>query len=306
MVLREEIDRRLHCLQIDHNADSFTKSDLNRILKDGPLRMPSGVPIKRVVLLRTMKDPVIVTRKRFDNNSNRMVPDPSPTAARAYLGGNNHHIEIREDDAGTWTGNIVTSYEAARRIRIERLNPIDQSDDSKKGGRFLMSLSEGETVYMRHKDSEDCDYFVVFKLVKPYTILFKRHWDARRAKGEKDADGNIVRGSQREEKAVSARQLKTLAPAGQATPLKVRVDVLGGVRTVEPAHRPADDASIIDARVMTIAREAFAARRDEMAVARSTTGSWSYMRRRLDREGLSHLAPQLSSAIRLLKRASAE
>ena len=58
-----------------------------------------------------------------------------------------------------------------------------------------MSLSEGETVYMRERMKNrigEADYFVVFKLDKPQTIQFKRHWDARRAKGEKDDDNRLI------------------------------------------------------------------------------------------------------------------
>jgi CRISPR-associated endonuclease Csn1 len=232
-VLRNEIDRRLRELDdppVDRDADSFTKSDMNRILKAGPLRMPSGVPVKRVVLLRTMNDPVLISRKKFDYITDQWVYDDAPRSGRAYVGGNNHHVEIREDAKGKWSGETVPTYEAARRVRIERRSAVDRTDDPARGGKFVMSLSEGDTVYMQLEDAEKPDYFVVFKLDKPQTIQFKYHWDARRAKGEKNEDGEVIPGTKREEFPIPASRLKELAPPGEATPIKVTVDPLGRVR----------------------------------------------------------------------------
>ncbi|MEX1095974.1 MAG: type II CRISPR RNA-guided endonuclease Cas9 [Planctomycetales bacterium] len=243
-VLRQEIDKRLKELKdppVERDADSFTKSDMNRILKTGPLRMPSGVPIKRVVLLRTMKEPVVIHRKKWDEQKLKWVRDTGKDhglrddarsrADRAYVGGNNHHIEIREDSKGKWSGRIVSMYEAARRVRIERRTAVDRTD--LEDGKFVMSLAEGETVHMRHKDTGELGHFVVFKLDKPNTIQFKWHWDARRAKGQKGDDGNVIVGSEREEMPVSASKLKELAPPGESAPYKVRVSPLGEVTRLE-------------------------------------------------------------------------
>jgi hypothetical protein len=229
-ILRDQIERRLREFTnpaVDRDADSFTTSDMNRILKEGPLRMPSGVPIKRVVLLRTMNDPVLIPRKVFDHEQNKWAYDENPRSKRAYVGGNNHHVEIREDAKGKWTGETVPTYEAVRRVRIDHVGAVDHTDDPAKGGKFIMSLSEGDTVYMKLKDQPNPDYFVVFKLDKPQTIQFKYHWDARRAKGEKNEAGELIPESKREEFPITATQLKELAAPGESTPIKVTVDCLG-------------------------------------------------------------------------------
>jgi len=316
-VVQNEPQEKWDKLSIKNDVDSFDKRDVNKILKAGPLRMPSGVPIKRVILLRTMKDPVVVPRRRFDHEQQRWVRDQGRAesapeanqrtrADRAYVGGNNHHIEIREDERGRWSGVIVPTFEAARRVRIEKRDAVDRSDDDAKGGRFMMSLAEGETVYMLHKDTREPGYFVVFKLDKPQKIQFKPHWDARRAKGEKDDHGKLIVGSHREEIPVSAAQLKALAPPGEATPIKVAIDPLGRPRRIEPLS-PGQDAPEIDPRVMAIARDAIAARRNREPIAggkkkRRQPGSWSWMHARLSKEKIKHLAPQLSQVMRLLDK----
>jgi hypothetical protein len=317
-ILRDEINRRLTEYGIAHDADSFIESDLNKILKekdsqqDRPLRMPSGVPIKSVVLLRTMSDPVIIPRRRFDQTTSQWVTDEGRRTPRAYVGGSNHHIEIRADEKGRWSGDIVPTYKAARRVRIEKDSAVDRSDDAELGGRFVMSLSQGDVINMRHKDKHDeVGYFVVFKLDKPQTIQFKYHWDARRAKGEKDADGKLIAGSEREAISVTAGQLRDLAPPGETTPIKVAVDPLGQVRRLEPAVIRAVNASAIDPHVMKVAREALAIRQSA-AVGQPTVpgrkrrpGSWTWMRGELERHGLAHLAAQLTPAMRLLRLAQA-
>ncbi len=305
-ILRKQIEQRLHALGIDADADTFNKSQMNRILKDGPLRMPSGVPIHRVVLLRTMTDPVRIPRKRFDHGQQKWGYEKHPRAMRVYVGGNNHHIEIRADERERWTGTIIPTFEAAQRVRIEHREAVDRSDAPEKGGRFIMSLAEGETVYMKHKDSGVPDYFVVFKLDKPQKIQFKHHWDARRAKGEKDEDGNIIPGSQREAMPVTASQLRDLAPPGFDTPIKVAVDPLGRPRQMEPAPPLQAETGQVNPRILAIARDALAARkahpdRRPQPDAQPLPGSWTWMRRRLADEGLADLTPQLSVAWRALQ-----
>lgn len=83
-----------------------------------------------------------------------------------------------------------------------------------------MSLSEGETICMRHPETGFPGYFVVFKLDNPQTIWFIPHWDARLSK-EKDGYGK------REEIDVTAANLKMLEPEKGVPPYKVRVSPLG-------------------------------------------------------------------------------
>lgn len=221
------------------DPDNFSAKEIKQAFEKGAICHKSGVPIKRVKLLRIHKDPVIIHRKRWDHQRQKWVrdtgkdgelkPDEISRADRAYVGGNNHHIEIRENEQGKWTGIIVPTFDVARRVRVEKRGPVDRSDDPAKGGRFVMSLAEGETVYMKHKDNGQAGCFVVFKLDKPQKIQFKHHWDARRAKGETDDEGKLIEDSTREEIPVSATQLRDLAPLVYEFPVKVRISPLGRI-----------------------------------------------------------------------------
>ncbi len=225
------------------DPDSFSDKELKQAVEAGAIKHASGVPIKRVKLLRTMVDPVVVPRQRWDQERGRWVrdtgkdgdltPDQRSRADRAYVGGNNHHIEIREDAKGKWTGKIVTMFEAATRVRKQKRDAVDRSDDPERGGRFVMSLSAGETLCMVDEDTGKLAYFVVFKLVKPNKVQFMHQWDARRAKGEKDASGTLLPNSTRIPVGKSANQLRELAPPGYDFPFKVRVGPLGDVTPLE-------------------------------------------------------------------------
>ena len=192
----------------------------------------------------------------------------------AYLSsGNNHHIEIRVDERGRWSGEVVTAYEAAQRklaklrafreagvprpkhfrnlkredraawkaerehwrpiiARIEAEHPlVDRTDNG--NGRFVMSLCEGETVWMKHKQTGVVGYFVVAKLDKPRSVVLVPHWDARPAGERKDADGRKVPGSKRDQFAATPADFTTLAPTGQPHARKVRVSALGEVTILE-------------------------------------------------------------------------
>ena len=106
---------------------------------------------------------------------------------------------------------------------------MDRNDNGEKGGRFVMSLCEGEMLFMKHKQTAEVGYFVVAKLEKPQTIVVVPHWDARAATGRKDADGKKVPDSKREQFDVSPIDLKMLAPPDYPHAVKVRVSPLGVV-----------------------------------------------------------------------------
>lgn len=102
------------------DPDSFTKKELKKLCPTNDpanwkLRQASGVPIRSVVLLRTMSDPVIITRKKPEYATGKMIQDDGKRSKRAYVGGNNHHIEIRVNEKGKWEGRMVTAFEAAQR-----------------------------------------------------------------------------------------------------------------------------------------------------------------------------------------------
>ncbi len=255
------------------NPDSFKPVEMKKLSETGAIRQASGVPIRSAVLLRSMSDPVIVDRYKTEYVSRQRYTDPNPGSRRAYIGGNNHHVEIRVDTNSKYTGLVVSAFEAAQRKRNrlnafrrdgiprpsdfkklngetkDRLRPIirtieadhpivDRRSDDSKGGSFVMSLCEGETLFMRPKlaggEIGPAGYYVVAKLDKPNVVVFVPHWDARSASERKDADGKSVTGSRREQFSIVPSDLPMLAPDGSTLPIKVAVDPLG---TASPMHR---------------------------------------------------------------------
>jgi CRISPR-associated endonuclease Csn1 len=260
------------------NPDDFSTNQIKKLFEAGGVKHASGVPIGSVVLLRTMSDPVIVSRKRPDYTHWKMVCDDDPASKRAYVGGNNHHIEIRvgtkKKGGDDWTGIVISAYEAAQRklaklraVRkagvprptelrkltkdqrarfrpalreIERALPmVDRADNDAKGGRFVMSLCEGEMLMMRRKPEKKGElagpvsYFVVAKLDKPNGIVLVPHWDARAAGERKDAEGKKVADSKREQFTVVPSDLVVLAPPDRPHAVKVRVSPLGEIKELD-------------------------------------------------------------------------
>lgn len=250
------------------DPDRFTANEIKKLHDAGKITQRSGVPIASVVLLRTMNDPVVIGRKRPEYGTGRMVRDTDPASQRAYVGGNNHHIEIREDAKGNWSGEIVSAFQAAQRkldkirafreegvprpsalreldieqrrrwrpiiSRIEATYPlVDRTDNETKGGRFVMSLCEGEMLWMKHKQTGEPGYFVVAKLDKPRSIVLVPHWDARAAGERKDAEGKKVPNSKRDQFTATPGDLKELAPLGEPYARKVHVNPLGHPTVLE-------------------------------------------------------------------------
>jgi len=229
-------DRIRRCLREEGlTPEAFTSNEIKQLVSSGRLTMNSGVPIKRVTLLRTIADPVIIARKQLDTATGKMVAQmdprdptkPDPRSKRTYIGGNNHHVEIREQvttrngkQISTWNGVLVTAFEAAQRVRGRKASAVDRSDNAQ--GRFIMSLAEGELLYGRRKDrpEEPPTYYVVCKLDKPCRIYVAPHWDARVA-------GNQDRWS------ITPKGLKDCGPEPGNSPYKVWVSALGETRRLE-------------------------------------------------------------------------
>ncbi|QYU68221.1 hypothetical protein J4558_25885 [Leptolyngbya sp. 15MV] len=285
--LRSQIRRALRAAGVD--PDNFTSDQIKKAAESGAIRHDSGVPIRSVVLLRTMSDPVLIDRKRPDYSTGRMTTDENPASRRAYVGGNNHHIEIRSaknrKGREVFTGVIVSTFEAAQRKlaklralraanipppakfrtldlaerkrlkpilrQIEEAHPLVNRSDDPEMGAFVMSLAEGETVLMKHKQTKEVGYFVVAKLesnVNPKSgkescrIVLVPHWDSRRApKSKKDEKKYAERlrkqgrrpDDPREQFAATPSDLLTLAPPGHRHAVKVRVSPLGEVTVLE-------------------------------------------------------------------------
>lgn len=251
------------------DPDAFTPGELRTSIRQvGPISLRSGVPIHAVRLLWANEDPVVVSRFKPDFGTIEHDNKSELKSPRMYDSQNNHHIELRASEKGVWSGEIVTTFDAAQRKRqffralreagvptfkklrdlplqerrkyapvissIDRANQlVDRSDDPAKGGRFVMSLCEGETLMMRHKLTKEVGYFIVAKLDKPQSVVLVPHWDARTATPRKDAFGNKVFDSERDSFAATPSDFKTLGAPGHAHAVKVRVTPLGEVEIIE-------------------------------------------------------------------------
>lgn len=232
--LRKQLRECLEHERLDPN--NFSKKEIKALADAGKVRMKSGIPIRRVVLLRTIEEPVVIPGKQWDATSGRYVTDPDPCRQRVYESQNNHHLEIREDAKGRWHGEVVTGFDAAQRVRKHKQTAVDNSD--RDGLRFIMSLAEGEMVHMRHPETGQPGYFVVFKLDKD-KAHFIHHWDARPA-GAKEGQ------QPREDvgKGITPAKLKDLGPKPGTSPYKVRVDPLGKVFPINEAKKGNAEGSV--------------------------------------------------------------
>jgi hypothetical protein len=180
---RQELRECLQANKID--PDNFTGKQLKELLKTKELVLNSGVPIRHFTLLRapTVKP---VPRKQWNSKTDKMECNNNPRSVRLYEPQNNHHIEIRENKKGKWVGEVITNYDAAKRVRPSKKSglspqPAVNREDT-KDGKFVMSLSIGEMVEMRHPQTKEPEYFVVFKIDQPNTTHFTVNWDAGRDK----------------------------------------------------------------------------------------------------------------------------
>jgi CRISPR-associated endonuclease Csn1 len=220
--LRDRLRRCLRELGLD--PDKFTDKQLAEKFKAGKqLTLDSGIPVRSVVLLRTNSDPVVILRRRWDVVAGQTVADDGPRTTRIYDSQNNHHIEIREDEKGRWTGRVIRAFDAARRVRAEGKPAVDRTDNA--DGRFVMSISAGESVWMKPVGWERAECFVLFKI--DTKLYFTHHSDARGASPRRDPTGKDIEDSVRDVVEVTPSQLKSLSPEPDAPPYKVRVTVLG-------------------------------------------------------------------------------
>ena len=225
--LRHQIRVALNLLGFD--PDCFDPKAIQPIIKADGLRLPSGVPIRRVVLLWTKNNVARVNRSYWDSEQQAYVkydPVEHPETVRIYETQSNHHVEIREGTTGRWHGSVVTTFEAASRVRPSKASgrvaqPAVNRDDT-QDGRFIMSLSEGEIIYARRNDVPEIapGYHVICKLDVPAAgqpkIWLAPHWDARRA-GDQDRWS------------VTPSALRQCGPESDVPPYKVAVGPLGDV-----------------------------------------------------------------------------
>jgi CRISPR-associated endonuclease Csn1 len=230
---RQELRECLRGNGID--PDKFTGKQLRELLKRKELVLNSGVPIRRFTLLRapTVK---AVPRKRWNPKTGKMEDDGNKRSVRLYEPQNNHHIEIRENKKGKWIGEVITNFDAAKRVRVKPPRPKPKgwsppppvSREDTEEGRFVMSLSIGEMVKMIHPEKGEPGYFVVFKIDGNGTIHFTPHWDAGRDKEtERCCAREDIRLPGKKTGGLTAPQLQQLGIEPESHPQKVWIGPLG-------------------------------------------------------------------------------
>jgi len=295
------------------DVDSFTGNDVKAMVEQGAFTHKSGVPIHSVILMRTFNHPVKMPRRYWDHASGQWKYDDNPAAMRVYDGGNIHHVEIRKNDKGEWSGRFITAHEAAMRTNPKRgearVPVVDRSDDPDKGGQFVMSLAEGESVRMLDPETGTPGIFVVYEMSKAQgNIGLKRHRDARTATGKKDSDGKVIPDSKRGEIKKIPKDLKNnYSLSDGSPPVKVRVSPLGKITEIDERIRPVEATlDELDPRVVEIVQRALELRAENPSRKKDKSGkplpgSWRWMTRQLDEQGLDEFAPQLTPALRLLR-----
>lgn len=208
------------------NPDDFAPKQIADFAQSGKLKMPSGVPIRSVITIGPMSDPVKIAVKDPLTQAQAVNSRTGEPLFRFHFSRNNHHVEIQQHMlTGEWSGECVTTFQAAQRVRPpkdaagNRQPPglaVDRSTRENKI--FIMSLSEGETIHASRRDRSGSDavgYFVVAKL-DATRIWFSPHADSRNADEQDRWD-------------VSYADLKACGPESGVPPCKVRVGPLGTV-----------------------------------------------------------------------------
>lgn len=108
------------CLQANGiDPDTVTDKQMKEFAATGKLRMPSGVPIKSVITIGPISDPVKIAVKDHVTGRQAVNSRTGRPVFRFHISRNNHHVEIVQDEAsGDWCardGKCVTMIEAAGR-----------------------------------------------------------------------------------------------------------------------------------------------------------------------------------------------
>lgn len=154
--------------------------------------------------------PVPIKKVRLHKPSNAMIH----LGSRAVEAGSNHHIVIYEhtdgENKGRWDGEVVSMFDAARRIK-EKKPVIERSLG--EGKKFIMSLSRNEMI--RIGIGADAKYYRVQKMDMNKNIAFRPH-NLGGKLSDSDKPPLILR-----------KNSKTLGEIGA---VKVTVDPIGRVR----------------------------------------------------------------------------
>jgi len=221
--IRNWVEDRLRARGIGVPVDKLSPKEMQTLLKEDKLTMPSGVPIRRVRLLKKIEDPVAI--------------ESDPAHPRYYIGGNNHHLEIVQDErTGRWRARGVKMFDVARRVHppkgrpklpailgpkapaLAQLGLLSKADELfYRGARFVMALCKGDMIAMADPESRSQAHFVTVK-VNPDSVELVEHWDARpAAETERQQPRRLIKLPPERLRALGARKVR-LDPLGRLAP----------------------------------------------------------------------------------------
>jgi len=143
-VIRGIVRKRLK----EHAIEEKGSGTLGKVLTEPTLRMPSGVPIKRVRIGTVEKTAIEIRRVNGQ-------------AAKFVLPGGNHHVEIFQKPDGSWTGRCVSRFEAHQRLRQGK-GVVDHQGE--QDWTFLMSLCINDMVQLTDPDTGEVKLYRVQKI----------------------------------------------------------------------------------------------------------------------------------------------
>ena len=137
---------------------------LGKVLTAPTLRMPSGVPIKRVRIETVEKTAIEIRRV-------------NGRAAKFVLPGGNHHVEIFQKPDGSWTGRCVSRFDACERLR-KKLPVVDRADQP-DGSKFLFSFCINDMAQLTDPETGEVRLCRVQWISDGPDIMFRLHSAAR-------------------------------------------------------------------------------------------------------------------------------
>lgn len=255
---------KTHGLEVGRGKDVDAKK-LKAALCD--VRMPSGVPVKKVRLLVPELSVQPIRQSKAERTG-------EPTSVAYVRPGDNHHVCLFEWEAN---GKMVRDAEYVSRLeahsRLRRREPlVCRSHSTQANARFLMSLSIGDMVLAEFDGKPRL--MVVSKLVATQKrVHLVAAQDARRSAQKHDI--GITPNSLIEKYRVR----------------KVTVDPLGRIQWADGAGGGSTSIDEVDLRVFAIAQEIVGA-----------GGSNTEARKRLKKLGLGSRGAELSVALRHLRQ----
>jgi CRISPR-associated endonuclease Csn1 len=145
------------------NQISKYNGDIKKALAEPVFHKDGKTPIKKVRL---------ETRKE-DHSLFEVHQDGEPL--KYHLLGNNHHLEVFEDNNGKWIPKIISTYEAAKRARIKKENIYSKDF---KGNKFIMTLSSNQMLEISNETNVEYYRVQNISVSAGGRVLLKRHYSA--------------------------------------------------------------------------------------------------------------------------------